>query len=126
MHGITHCFPEVGIGDLGKALDYYTEVMGFELSWRAGDEIAVIRDGSVSMFLRSRKSGGLGPSRTILNVNNADRVFTTWQAVGVAIIEPIATRPWGMREFVAADPDGNEFRVGHVDESEADYDDVVS
>ena len=121
MNDCTHCFPEVGVSDLDKALEHYTARMGFVMHWRAGDEIAVVGDGTVSIFLRSSESGGIGPSRTILNVKDADSVYAAWKSAGVRIVEPIETQPWGMREFVAVDLDGNEFRVGHVDETEADY-----
>lgn len=121
MTSFTHVYPELGVCDLSKALEHYTRLMGFSLDWRAGDDIAVVTSGAVALFLRSTSIGGLGPSRVILNVGDADAVFASWQANGVTIVEPIETRSWGMREFVASDIDGNEFRVGHVDESAADY-----
>jgi hypothetical protein len=36
-------------------------------------------------------------------------------------VEEIETRPCGMREFVVEDLDGHRIRIGHVDESLADY-----
>jgi catechol 2,3-dioxygenase-like lactoylglutathione lyase family enzyme len=32
---------------------------------------------------------------------------------GIPRIDPLATKPWGMREFAVVDPDGNLLRIGH-------------
>ena len=77
MAGFTHSFPELGVSDLRKALDYYTGPIGFELDWQAGAHTASVSNGDISVFLRSIESGGLGPSRTILNIENADVVYST-------------------------------------------------
>ena len=54
-------------------------------------------------------------------MDDADAVYAAWTTADVTILDPIATRSWGMREFTAQDLDGNQLRVGHVDESWADY-----
>ncbi len=113
----THAFPELAVANLDEALAFYTQRLGFVMDWRMGDDIAVVGDGVVSLFLRSKANGALGPSGIILNVENADEVHEAWTAAGVTILDPIATRPWGMREFTAQDPDGNELRVGHADDT---------
>ena len=123
MLPFTHAFPVVAVADLDAALDFYTKRLGFALDWRNGDHLAVIGNGVVSLFLRPFSAGGLGPAAIILNVDNADAVHDAWSAADVLIVNPIGTRPWGMREFTARDPDGNELTVGHVDESAADYSD---
>lgn len=59
---------------------------------------------------------GLG----VWNTSDADKVHEEYKASGATIVEDIETRPWGTREFVIEDPDGNRMRIGHVDESNSD------
>lgn len=56
-----------------------------------------------------------------LAVADLDAVYAAWTQAGVTILDPIATRTWGMREFPARDLDGNELRGGHLDEGQANY-----
>ena len=125
MAKFTHAFPELAVADLDHALAFYTGRLGLAVDWRAGDHMAVVGNGVISLFLRARANGALGPSSVILNVDDADAVYAAWTAAEVTILDPIATRSWGMREFTAQDLDGNQLRVGHVDESQADYSGVT-
>lgn len=121
MISFTHAFPVLAVADLDAALAFYTERLGFAVDWRNLDDVAVVSSGAIALFLNSKDAGGLGPVGVVLNLEDADAAYAAWTAVGVDIVDPIATRPWGMREFTVRDPDGNELTVGHVDESEADY-----
>ena len=123
---LTHAYPVLAVADLDAAIDFYTNRLGFALDWRQEQIIAAVGNGVVTVFLKSKDAGGLGPSTVILNVADADTVYAAWTAAEVDIIDPIATRPWGMREFTARDPDGNELIMGHLDESAADYSDFTS
>ena len=49
-----------------------------------------------------------------LNLNSkqeVDDLFARWQATGADIVEPVEDKPWHLREFRVADPDGNQLRV---------------
>ena len=122
---ITHAFPVLPVADLDTALEFYTGRLGFALDWRSADDLAVVGNGVVSLFLRKKSDDACGPSRVILNTDDADALFSAWTAAQVAIVDPIETKPWGMREFTAHDPDGNLLTVGHVDETDADYSDFA-
>ncbi len=52
-----------------------------------------------------------------LRVSNVEAFYAACQAVnlpkqGVPRIDPLSTKPWGMREFAIVDPDGNLLRIG--------------
>ena len=51
--------------------------------------------------------------RRCVRVEDADRLFALYVERGADIVEPIADRPWGMREFTLRDPNGHRFRIGH-------------
>ena len=121
MISLTRAFPVLAVADLDAALAFYTDRLGFAIDWRQDRIIAAVGNGVVTLFLRSKDTGGLGPASVILNVEDADAGYAAWTAADVEITDPIATRTWGMREFTARDLDGNELTVGQVDESLADY-----
>lgn len=95
-------------------------MLGFKIEWREGDFFGAVSSGQVSMFFRKQDEPQRG-CECVLNTPNADEVFKVYRQRGVKIIEPIATHPWGMREFTIEDINGHYLCIGHVDESCADY-----
>ena len=39
-----------------------------------------------------------------------------YRQAGADIVDPVASRPYGMRDFVVADPDGHRFTLGRGEE----------
>ncbi len=91
MPPFTQAFPVLTVSNLDAALGFYTERLGFQLDWRSGDHTAVVGNGVVSLFLKTKEADGLGPASVILNVENADAVFTAWTVAGVVMLDTIAT-----------------------------------
>ncbi|MEO0912717.1 MAG: VOC family protein [Pseudomonadota bacterium] len=120
MINATRAYPVIPVSSLDAALAHYTEAMGFAFDWRDGDGFAAISSGPVSLFLQ-RAPNVAGSATVIVNVEDADATYAAWRAAQVRIVDPIETRPWGMREFSATDLDGNRLTIGHVDEAKADY-----
>ncbi|MEM9427724.1 MAG: VOC family protein [Pseudomonadota bacterium] len=120
MINATRAYPVLAVANLDSAITTYTERMGFHLDWRDGDAFAAVSSGPVALFLR-QDAAQAGSARVVVNVEDVDATHAAWVSAGVTIVDPLATRIWGMREFVAADQDGNRLTIGHVDESEADF-----
>ena len=58
--------------------------------------------------------GNVGPVLTWLNLNSKEEVddlYQLWSAGKAKLLCVPESKPWGLHEFVAADPDGNLFRV---------------
>ena len=58
--------------------------------------------------------GNTGPILFWLNLNSkaeVDELFAEWKAAGANIVAEPEDKPWNLREFTAADPDGNLIRV---------------
>ena len=56
----------------------------------------------------------MGPILFWLNLNNraeVDELFTQWKAAKAKIVSAPEDKPWKLREFMAADLDGNLIRV---------------
>ena len=111
--------PEIPVSSIDKALSYYTKNLGFTLDW--GDEaggIAGISKGGSRIFLANAAfrsmHGNAGTVVIWFNVNSkeeVDELHKEWTKSQVKIVSPPEDKPWLLREFTAADPDGNHFRV---------------
>jgi uncharacterized glyoxalase superfamily protein PhnB len=111
--------PEIPVRDIKEAAAYYESNLGFTLDW--GDEelgLAGISKGNCRMFLANsdfRKGyGNTGPVLTWLNLESneeVDELYRLWSESKAKLISAPESKPWGLHEFTAADPDGNLLRV---------------
>jgi hypothetical protein len=98
---------------LGFTADVYLE-NGADPS-EQGPIYGFVRRGDVELHLT--RTSNLDPSANTsacyLYVADADALFEEWRAAGVegSLVAPIDT-PYGLRELVHVDPDGNLLRVG--------------
>ena len=111
--------PEIPAANVDKALAYYVKTLGFTFGW--GDDqggIAGIFRGDCRLFITNRPFrepyGNTGPILFWLNLNSmaeVDELFQEWKAAQAKILSEPEDKPWKLREFVAADLDGNLIRV---------------
>jgi predicted lactoylglutathione lyase len=111
--------PEIPVTDIATATAYYESNLGFNLDW--GDEelgLAGVSNGKCRMFLASQQYrkgyGNAGPALTWLNLGSkeeVDALYRAWSESDVKLVSAPESKPWGLHEFTAADPDGNLFRV---------------
>ena len=111
--------PEIPVGNVDKAAEYYVTVLGFSHDW-GHDEggIGGISQGDCRMFLTNASfradHGPNAPMIVWLNLTSrpeVDELFELWKHAGARIIEPVEDKPWKLREFRIADLDGNQLRV---------------
>ena len=111
--------PEIPVRDIAAAAAYYQKHLGFDLDW-GGDELGLagISKGHCRMFLANSRYreqfGNAGPTMTWLNLDSKDEVdalYHEWSASRARLVSAPESKPWGLHEFTAADPDGNLFRV---------------
>ena len=111
--------PEIPVNDLTAAVAYYERNLGFTLDWR-GDDIGLagISRGDCRLFLATaefrEEYGNVGPVLTWLNLGSnedVDDLYRRWSASGARLLSAPESKPWGLHEFTASDPDGNMFRV---------------
>jgi predicted lactoylglutathione lyase len=117
--GFPAAVPEIPVSDLNQALHYYQHSLGFTIDWVAQDlGLAGISKGSCRIFLASREYrkgyGNVGPTLNWLNLDSkeaVDELHRTWTASQAKLLSAPESKPWGLHEFIAADLDGNLFRV---------------
>jgi hypothetical protein len=50
-------------------------------------------------------------------VEDPDALCAEYLQAGADVIDPVASRPYGMRDFVVRDPDGHRFTIGRGEET---------
>ena len=111
--------PEIPVTNVDKAAQYYVNALGFRFDW-GNDEggIGGISQGECRMFLTNapfrQYYGTGGPVVVWLNLNSrqeVDDLYHRWREGGANILAGPEDKPWHLREFRVADPDGNQLRV---------------
>lgn len=111
--------PEIPVGDLENATGYYVNVLGFRLDW-CDDQSGIrgISQGECRIFLANQpfRQQYLTKGTIViwLNLNSrqeVDALFQRWRDAGARIVAEPEDMPWNLREFRAADLDGNLMRV---------------
>jgi predicted lactoylglutathione lyase len=119
---VTHfpqAIPEIPVRNVDAAAEYYVNVLGFTFDWGSDQGgIGGISQGDCRMFLTNTKfRAAHGLTSTVivwLNLESkpeVDELFARWKQAGARMIEPVEDKPWKLREFTIADPDGNQLRV---------------
>jgi predicted lactoylglutathione lyase len=112
--------PEIPVSNVETAAAYYVDRLGFTFGW--GDDkggIGGIFNGECRLFLTNAEfrkwNGTSGPPIVIwLNMESkaeVDEVFRQWRDAGAKILSEPEDKPYLLREFRAADLDGNQIRV---------------
>jgi predicted lactoylglutathione lyase len=111
--------PEIPVSNVDQAAEYYVKALGFSFDWgNDAGGIGGISQGECRMFLTNgpfRAAHGLNaPVIVWLNLNSrheVDELHERWTRTGATIVEAVEDKPWKLREFRVADPDGNQLRV---------------
>jgi uncharacterized glyoxalase superfamily protein PhnB len=107
--------PIVSVDDLAAALDHYQGALGFKRDWTWGEPATLAglyRDRIELQLAQRGKLGPPGTSHVYLRGSGVDALFEELRAAGVEILEPIADRPYGLRDFAVLDPSGNRLDFG--------------
>jgi uncharacterized glyoxalase superfamily protein PhnB len=116
--------PELFVPDVGEALRFYADNLGFKVMRvepegepSARSIFAVVALGEAHILLAHEslyngaplKERGAGVDIRVM-VNDVDSVYERCRKAGIPIIHGIADRPYGLRDFIVADPNGFRLR----------------
>lgn len=101
--------PELPVADVEKAQEHYRDVLGFEIGWLyPGKEIGAVSRDEVAIFFRKR-TAPFEPAVHWVFAADIDASYEELKLSGANIVEPLETKPWGLRQFTVQDLDGNVF-----------------
>ena len=117
---LTAAEPQLFVSDIKAACDFFTAKLGFSVAFIYGEPPfygQVQRDAArlnlrhvdaplVDPALRDRESL-LSASITVGTAEDIKQLFLEFQAAGVTFAQPLKHEPWGAKDFIVQDPDGN-------------------
>jgi len=112
--------PELFVADIKVSLDFFTQKLGFSIVFTYGEPpfyAQVKRDGA-QLNLKSVDSPVINPelrdreellsaAMTVRTANELKQLFLEFQSTNVTFFQPLKKQPWGARNFIIKDPDGN-------------------
>lgn len=115
MPDVQVVIPILPTTDLARTHEYYCDVLGFLEPWGFGEPAqygGVRADLEQLPAIHFTVSSERGPGEVFVIMDNADAYFEKVKAAGAEVIFEIGDRPYGMRDFMVADPDGNRLSFG--------------
>ena len=115
--------PAIRVSDMDAAIHFYRDELGFKVE-RGGPEDAnvALSFGDARIMLDrvptdyysasyneaiARRMGVSAPTAFYIESPDLDAHYERLVEAGIEIVDPIADRAWGQREFTVADPNGN-------------------
>ncbi len=111
---INLCGITLHVSDVEKSLDFYTRIPGLDVLVHRPGDFALLKIGEARLGLLKH---GQGAFHVEMDVPNLDQAYEALLAAGVTTQGPPTQRPWGERDLMVIDPDGNmlEFGEPHTD-----------
>lgn len=103
--------------DLARSTNYYTSVLGLSIDFTAPGWSFLSRGNFRVMLGECTDAippGELGDHSYYgyVTVSDAAALFSEYQASGAEFMQPLADKPWGMREFGVRTIDGHRIMFG--------------
>jgi catechol 2,3-dioxygenase-like lactoylglutathione lyase family enzyme len=99
--------PKIFYSRLDEGLEFFVDVLGFELGWR-DDTLAVVeRDGAKAYLMENAELAALDRPELAIETDDIDAVHAELAARAPERLHPnlpnVQLRPWGAREFAMLD-----------------------
>jgi uncharacterized glyoxalase superfamily protein PhnB len=112
--------PQLFVADIKSSCDFFATKLGFAIAFTYGEPpfyAQVKRDAArinlrcveqpvIDAGARDREEL-LSASLTVATAEEIKALFLEFQAAGVTFFQTLKTQPWGARDFILQDPDGN-------------------
>jgi catechol 2,3-dioxygenase-like lactoylglutathione lyase family enzyme len=107
--------PSFFVADLGRSIDWYVRVLGFQIEWTAADHAGVSLGPALIVLVQpdAAHAGVVYRSACHLRLaSGVDKYVEQIEGAGQPMAAPAADRPeYGMREAAVRDPDGNDIYI---------------
>jgi uncharacterized glyoxalase superfamily protein PhnB len=116
--------PHLWVSDMNRSIAFYRDVAGWEVqrvepldqptfaSLKRGDMGLMLSpfsesfDGWPMVEAVQARRGQAGAVSFYIEAGDIEAEYEQARAAGANIVDPLADRPWGQREFTMTDPDG--------------------
>jgi catechol 2,3-dioxygenase-like lactoylglutathione lyase family enzyme len=100
--------PSIYVSDLDRSIAFWTGQLGFEVKFTNGApaSFAVLRRDAAEFHLAVNPDIA-GKCHCHIMVEGIEDLYDTVAANGMHIIQRLKKQPWGFRDIVVVDPDGN-------------------
>ena len=114
MSEFLSCRPNLEVAELGPAVAFLREVLGFEVEVDEPEMgLVLLRRDAVGLALvRSATPGVNSTTTAYLGVTGVDELHDQCAAQGARIVTGLADHPWGLRDFVVEIPGGHRLALG--------------
>lgn len=115
--------PAIRVLDMAAAIEFYRDRLGFtvergtpedgNVALSFGDARIMLDSVPTDFYSASyndaiaQRMGAAAPTAIYIESRDLDAQYERLENGGIEIVDPIADRPWGQREFTVADPQGN-------------------
>ncbi len=106
--------PTTPVTDVDKAVEFYTQQLGFEVCFKNAPVFAMVKRGDVQIGLqRAGKERPPGTGNCYIWVEDIRAIYEDYCAKGVVFSDAIAHQAeYDLTDFVIHDPDGNHIGIG--------------
>ena len=112
--------PQLFVADIKASCEFFAAKLGFAVAFTYGEPpfyAQVKRDGArinlrcverpvIDVSVRDREEL-LSASLTVATAEEIKQLFLEFQAAGVTFLQTLKREPWGAKDFIVKDPDGN-------------------
>lgn len=108
------CRPNLEVADLGPAVAFLCDVLGFDVEVDEPEMgLVLLRRDAVGLALvRSANPGVNSTTAAYIGVTAVDDLHARCAARQVPIASGLADHPWGLRDFVVEMPGGHRLALG--------------
>src|ERR1700734_582205 len=92
-------------GTLAEALKFYTEQMGFSVSWAGDGGAGIVRDNVAFNLVANNNREWIENSSYSIGVSDLDALYEEFRSTS-ARVGPLVVKSWGRREFHMIVPSG--------------------
>jgi uncharacterized glyoxalase superfamily protein PhnB len=109
----TTAIPVFQVSDVEASLRHYTDIFGFSEDFRLGDYAGVkLGDARIHLSGHSFHERPLGGGTAYILCDEVDRYYSEVKRNGAVLKSEPKDYPYGMRDFMALDIDGNHIAFG--------------
>jgi catechol 2,3-dioxygenase-like lactoylglutathione lyase family enzyme len=112
--------PQLFVADIKASCDFFTETLGFEVVFTYGEppyygqikrdaariNLRCVTPPAIDPALRDREEL-LSATLMVASADEIKKLFLEFQNAGASFVQTLKSKPWGARDFIVRDIDGN-------------------